>query len=150
LLSFDGPSPETFTAGTFFAMCGQFLLIGLGSFVMGVVLAALNAFILRRTTLRDHPPTEIFFVLGWAYVSYVLSDAIGLSGTMGLWCTSNQLGPNQALTLKAPPPFPHSAQESSQSFSMGWCLATTRITTSVKPLETDLSGYLQPSKKWPK
>lgn len=74
-----------FTAGAFFEAVGSFLLLGLGSTLLGFVLGAINALILRRTLIKHHPPMEILFVMSFAYATYVLSDGVGLSGIVAIF-----------------------------------------------------------------
>lgn len=93
-----------FTAGAFFEAVGTFLLIGLGSTLLGVVLGAVNALILRRTLIKHHPPMEILFVISFAYATYVLSDGVGLSGIVAIFffgiCTRHYTYYNLSETSK--------------------------------------------------
>jgi len=75
-------SEEGVTFGAIALATGQFIMIGLGSTAIGIFLGMLNALILRRTLIKKQPPMEILMILGFAYVSYVLCDGIGLSGTV--------------------------------------------------------------------
>jgi solute carrier family 9 (sodium/hydrogen exchanger), member 6/7 len=74
-----------FTAGAFFEAVGSFMLLGLGSTLIGVVFGAITALILRRTLIKHHPPMEILFIISFAYATYVLSDGVGLSGIVAIF-----------------------------------------------------------------
>lgn len=75
-----------FTVAVFFKAVGTFLLIFLGSTVIGLIMAALVSLILRRTDIgRDHKPLEIVFVVGGAYLSYFIPDFASLSGIVSIF-----------------------------------------------------------------
>lgn len=76
----------SFTVAVFFKAVGTFLLIFLGSTVIGLLMAALVSLILRRTDIgRDHKPLEIVFVVGGAYLSYFIPDFASLSGIVSIF-----------------------------------------------------------------
>lgn len=77
---------HAFSAATFFRAVGMFLLIFVGAFIIGILIAAFVSFILRRTDIgRSHQPMEVIFVVGGAYLSYFVSDFAQLSGIVSIF-----------------------------------------------------------------
>ena len=75
-----------FTVGVFFKAVGTFLVIFIGSTVIGLLMAALVSLILRRTDIgRNHKPMEVVFVVGGAYLSYFIPDFASLSGIVSIF-----------------------------------------------------------------
>lgn len=61
---------------------GSFLGVFMGSFAIGVSLALLTALLLKYTELRKFPSIESCIVALLAYSTYLLSNAIQLSGRL--------------------------------------------------------------------
>lgn len=77
---------HAFSAATFFRAVGMFLLIFVGAFIIGILMAAFVSFVLRRTDIgRAHQPMEVIFVVGGAYLSYFISDFAQLSGIVSIF-----------------------------------------------------------------
>jgi hypothetical protein len=77
---------HAFSAATFFRAVGMFLLIFTGATLIGLLMAALVSLILRRSEIgRSHPPMEITFVVGGAYLAYFVSDFAHLSGIVSIF-----------------------------------------------------------------
>lgn len=75
------------TLSGIFAALGKFFLITFGSIAIGIFCALFLSFCMRRSDpgLRDFPTFEVVQVLMFAYISYGLAQAIGLSGIMSLF-----------------------------------------------------------------
>eukprot|EP00163_Fabomonas_tropica_P002390 TRINITY_DN11813_c0_g1_i1.p1 TRINITY_DN11813_c0_g1~~TRINITY_DN11813_c0_g1_i1.p1 ORF type:complete len:525 (+),score=120.68 TRINITY_DN11813_c0_g1_i1:55-1629(+) len=99
---------ETFGVGQFFAAVGMFFLIFGGSFVVGTFFAIACALVLKHTQLRDHPVLESAIFVLFAYLPYMLAEAIGTSGIVSMLFAgivmahyaANNLSPQAALLCK--------------------------------------------------
>lgn len=67
------------------AALGEFVVVSLGSVVVGVIIGMLCSLLFKKTLLRDYPSYEIGLVFLFAYGSYALAEAIELSGIMSLF-----------------------------------------------------------------
>lgn len=67
------------------------MLLGFGymsffSVLVGVAFGLLSSFLLKNCDFQFHPVREIFLILLFAYLSYIASEILGLSGIMTLFC----------------------------------------------------------------
>eukprot|EP00055_Hartaetosiga_balthica_P012116 m.57927 g.57927 ORF g.57927 m.57927 type:complete len:530 (-) comp7841_c0_seq4:80-1669(-) len=62
----------------------EFLLASVGSAIIGVIFGFLGALILKFTHLRKSPPMELATLVVFAYLPYVLSESLDLSGIMAI------------------------------------------------------------------
>ncbi len=57
------------------------------SIAMGIGFGFMSAFLSKRiTTLKEHPSREIILIFLLAYLSYMLSEELELSGIITLFC----------------------------------------------------------------
>jgi len=63
----------------------EFLGISVGSLVSGVACGLLCSYICKHSDLKDYPKYEIVLLFLFAYGSYALAEAIGLSGIMAIF-----------------------------------------------------------------
>lgn len=68
---------------TLFEAVGIFLLVFLGSLLIGVAVGILTTLGLKFTHVRRSPKTESCLVILIAYASYFFANAIGMSGKIG-------------------------------------------------------------------
>ena len=76
----SGKQAASLTVFTFFEAIGIFLLVFLGSLVIGVAVGILTTLGLKFTLVRRFPKTESCLVILIAYASYFFSTAINMSG----------------------------------------------------------------------
>ena len=76
----SGKEAASLTVFTFFEAIGIFLLVFLGSLIIGVVVGILTTLGLKFTLVRRFPKTESCLVILIAYASYFFSTAINMSG----------------------------------------------------------------------
>jgi solute carrier family 9 (sodium/hydrogen exchanger), member 6/7 len=68
-------------------MCINFLWLSLCSIAIGLIFGLGCAFVQKHMTdIEKHPVREIFLLMLFAYVSYIASEILGLSGIMTLLC----------------------------------------------------------------
>lgn len=67
------------------AALGEFVVVSLGSVVVGVAIGMLCSFLFKHSLLRDYPSYEIGLLFLFAYSSYAFAEAIELSGIMALF-----------------------------------------------------------------
>lgn len=75
---------KPFTIGNVFLGAGQFLLIFIGSLVVGVIVSLLCALLLKYTQLYKYPVTESAIVLLYAYTAYLIAEGLELSGIVSI------------------------------------------------------------------
>ena len=75
---------KAFTAGSFFHGVASFVGVFSGSVLIGVSLALVCALLLKHSTLFKYPSLESCIVSLIAYSSYLLSNALQLSGIVSL------------------------------------------------------------------
>eukprot|EP00026_Physarum_polycephalum_P000532 Phypoly_transcript_00533.p1 GENE.Phypoly_transcript_00533~~Phypoly_transcript_00533.p1 ORF type:complete len:579 (+),score=54.52 Phypoly_transcript_00533:2748-4484(+) len=64
-----------------------FFLIAFGSLFLGVAVAVVMSALFRVLNISRFPPLETIFMIIFSYLSYVLADALHLSGIMSVfWC----------------------------------------------------------------
>lgn len=66
----------------------RFLYIFIGSPIIGFVLAASTALLLKHTNLYQNPSLEFSFYLLMAYLPYPFCDGVGMSGILGILASS--------------------------------------------------------------
>lgn len=65
----------------------SFAFISLMSVLIGVGFGLISSFICKNVpTLKIHPAREVFLILLVAYLSYVVSEMLFLSGIMTIFC----------------------------------------------------------------
>ena len=62
----------------------QFVLVSLFSGVVGVIVALFSALVLKLTRLYQHPSLETALMFIFAYLPYLLAEALNLSGIMAI------------------------------------------------------------------
>ena len=68
-------------------MLGSFLGLSVFSIFIGVSIGLLCSYVFKKLTdLDKHPVREIFLLLLFAYASYMVSEMIGSSGVITLFC----------------------------------------------------------------
>lgn len=64
----------------------DFFILTLSSLGLGIAIGLLSAFILKNIkSLRHHPTLEIFMIMLFGYMSYLLAELLNLSGIMTLF-----------------------------------------------------------------
>ncbi|KAG9395668.1 Na+/H+ exchanger [Carpediemonas membranifera] len=71
-----------FSAAVLVLAMGQFLIISVGSVLLGTVVGLANAFLFRVLDFSHRPILEVVLVISIAYMSYFISEALDLSGIM--------------------------------------------------------------------
>jgi sodium/hydrogen exchanger 8 len=71
-----------FTGGSILRAFGQFLLLFVGSTVVGIVIGAASALFFKYTQMRNHPVLEFTMLITHAYMGYLFCEAVSLSGIM--------------------------------------------------------------------
>lgn len=64
---------------------GIFFLVSLGSLLLGVGIALILSLIFRVVNVARFPPLETIFMIVFSYMSYVLADALSLSGIVSVF-----------------------------------------------------------------
>lgn len=68
-------------------MLGNFAVLSTCSIVIGISFGLLNSYTYKKlTALENNPVREIFLLLLFAYVSYIISEMLGFSGVITLFC----------------------------------------------------------------
>mmetsp|Transcript_41669 Transcript_41669/g.53757 ORF Transcript_41669/g.53757 Transcript_41669/m.53757 type:complete len:500 (-) Transcript_41669:38-1537(-) len=67
------------------AALGEFVVVSLGSVVVGVLIGLLCSLLFKKTLIRSYPSYEIGLLFLFAYASYALAEALELSGIMSLF-----------------------------------------------------------------
>jgi len=79
---------ETLALLDIFKVLGEFALVCVGSFGIGVGVGLLSAMFFKHITyLRQHPYLEVSLTVLFAYVSYLLAEIAKMSGVMSLFLT---------------------------------------------------------------
>ena len=81
---------------------GQFFLVFAGSLLVGCVVSATSALILKRGELRHHPGFELSLVIMFGYSSYVSAEAISCSGIVALFTSGVLFGHYHVHNLSHP------------------------------------------------
>eukprot|EP01125_Pyxidicula_operculata_P010259 TRINITY_DN3380_c1_g1_i1.p1 TRINITY_DN3380_c1_g1~~TRINITY_DN3380_c1_g1_i1.p1 ORF type:complete len:468 (-),score=53.11 TRINITY_DN3380_c1_g1_i1:50-1453(-) len=69
-----------------FTIIGQFLLIAVGSTLIGIVICIFTSFFLRRTKIkRHHEPIDLIIFILFGYLSYAIADSLSLSGIVSIF-----------------------------------------------------------------
>jgi len=76
---------ETVTALEVLGGIGWFIVTSVGSTFVGIICAVLLSVLLKYTLIRRHPPIEFIFLIMFAYLSYMTSDAASLSGVVAIF-----------------------------------------------------------------
>lgn len=74
------------------SLVAEFALVSFASLAIGVLVGIASALLHKHTKLREHPEMELATILCFAYMSYVLSEELGLSGIMSLLFTGILMG----------------------------------------------------------
>lgn len=74
-----------FSANTLAIILWSFMVMSIGSVVVGVVTGLLCSYVCKHTQLHQYPEYEISILFLFAYGSYSFSESIGLSGIMALF-----------------------------------------------------------------
>ncbi|XP_062501111.1 sodium/hydrogen exchanger 8-like [Corticium candelabrum] len=82
ILAFRGPTEAS--ASSILLAFGHFLLMFLGSSVIGVVFGLISALLLKYINLRSVPSLELGTVLIFAYAPYAFAETLQLSGIMAI------------------------------------------------------------------
>ncbi len=70
-----------------FMMLGNFILLSAFSIFVGVFFGLLCSYVFKSMVdLDKHPVREIFLLLLFAYASYMVSETLGFSGVITLFC----------------------------------------------------------------
>jgi len=78
-----------FTAASLFSAIGNFILVSVGSVVVGLGVGALCSYLGRRFRMSAGALfNELCYIMLFAYLSYVLAEALHLSGIMSLFFCS--------------------------------------------------------------
>jgi solute carrier family 9 (sodium/hydrogen exchanger), member 6/7 len=65
----------------------HFLYLSVVSIAIGIGFGFLSAFLSKRiSTFKDHPSREIILIFVLAYLSYMISEELNLSGIITLFC----------------------------------------------------------------
>ena len=65
----------------------HFLYLSVVSILIGIAFGVLSAFISKKiSSFKEHPAREIILIFMLAYISYVLSEILNLSGIITLFC----------------------------------------------------------------
>eukprot|EP00842_Homolaphlyctis_polyrhiza_P005648 jgi/Hompol1/6084/HPOL_000615-RA len=75
---------KSFTLSTLVQGIMTFLAVFTGSVMIGITIALITALVLKHTKLHEFPSLESCLILLWAYSTYLLSNAIQLSGIVSL------------------------------------------------------------------
>jgi sodium/hydrogen exchanger 3 len=88
---------QEFTVSTFWTVIGQFILVSIGSLLIGIAIALGTALLLKTLGLAEAPPNVAASYNGTAYTfalllisgyfSYVLAENVGMSGIMSIFFT---------------------------------------------------------------
>jgi solute carrier family 9 (sodium/hydrogen exchanger), member 6/7 len=82
----EGSAATNLTFLTLFEAIGIFLLVFLGSLVIGVVVGIGTALVLKYTHVRRFPKIESCLIVLIAYASYFFSNGVHMSGKLTLPC----------------------------------------------------------------
>ena len=63
-----------------FVTMGMFLLIFIGSFLIGLLIGCINAVMTKFTKIRDYPLLESSLLMLMSYLSYLVAEAAEMSG----------------------------------------------------------------------
>ena len=63
----------------------KFFEVAVGSLVVGVVVAALSALLMKRVDITHHPSFELALVILFGYASYSTAECLGFSGILSLF-----------------------------------------------------------------
>lgn len=74
--------PSHFLSGV-----GAFALVGFGSVVVGALVSALSALLLKHVNMHHHAAYELSLICLFGYCSYCAAEAIGCSGIVALFIT---------------------------------------------------------------
>mmetsp|Transcript_62132 Transcript_62132/g.140535 ORF Transcript_62132/g.140535 Transcript_62132/m.140535 type:complete len:520 (-) Transcript_62132:148-1707(-) len=77
--------PELATSHQVPSAVAEFVVVSLGSVAVGVAIGLMTALLFKHSRLRDYPTYEVGLLFVLAYGSYALSEALELSGIMGLF-----------------------------------------------------------------
>lgn len=77
-----------YSVTTWYGPIFRFLYIFIGSAIVGAVLAAVTAVLLKHTNLYRSPSLEFSFYLLMAYLPYPFCDGLGMSGIIGILASS--------------------------------------------------------------
>ncbi len=78
------PNP-TFNAETFFGICGNFLLLGVVSLLIGIFIGLLASYIFKRMRfLSVSSIKETLLIFCFGYVAYTFADLIHMSGIIAM------------------------------------------------------------------
>ncbi|KAK5577579.1 hypothetical protein RB653_002522 [Dictyostelium firmibasis] len=75
--------------------CAMFIVVAIGSVILGVVMALLLSLILKWINIGKFPALETIFMVMFSYMSYVLAGALDISGVLAVFffgITLNQYG----------------------------------------------------------
>lgn len=65
----------------------HFIYLSAVSILIGILFGALSAYISKKiSSLKEHPSREIIMIFVLAYLSYVISEILNLSGIITLFC----------------------------------------------------------------
>ena len=65
----------------------HFIYLSVVSILIGIAFGAISAFISKKiSSFKEHPAREIILIFMLAYISYVLSEILNLSGIITLFC----------------------------------------------------------------
>jgi sodium/hydrogen exchanger 8 len=78
-LSFYDREHESWTAAV-----GQFIIVSLFSGVVGVIVSLFSSLVFKLTRLYQHPSLEMSLLFIFAYLPYLLAEALNLSGIMAI------------------------------------------------------------------
>ncbi|KAF2070082.1 hypothetical protein CYY_008591 [Polysphondylium violaceum] len=59
-----------------------FFALSIGSVAIGIITSLLLALLLKHFNISKYPPLETIFMIMFSYISYLVSDSIGLSGIL--------------------------------------------------------------------
>lgn len=77
-----------YSVTTWYGPIFRFIYIFVGSPIVGAVVAASTALLLKHTTLYRSPSLEFSFYLLMSYLPYPLCDGLGMSGILGILASS--------------------------------------------------------------
>ena len=78
---------ETISGGELGMAILHFVYLSIASIGIGILFGMLSAFITRWVlSLKDHPIREILLIFLLAYLSYMISEELGFSGIIGIFC----------------------------------------------------------------
>lgn len=76
-----------YVEGNMWQVVGSFFLVNFGSTLLGIAVALALSGILRVINVSRFPPLETIFMVCFSYMSYVLANALELSGILSVfWC----------------------------------------------------------------